>query len=351
MKLKKIAYTRSIAIIFLLALSCLHWHAIARAQNLVSDFSAGQPNGVYAFVSSTPKTIIEILKRTAQPDSVNILSHLFLPPGTEKVPAVLLMHGSGGIYSAMLGYWPEQFNAAGFAVLSVDSFGPRGVKSTAEDQSQVPFAADVADAFAALKLLASHPRIDAGRIAIMGFSRGGITTWRTGVERLIAAQQLPGGLRFAAHIPVYSGGCVGEFRLIIKPGVFTKAPMLWIHGDNDDYAVMAPCQDYADRIGKAGTPVEFVVISGARHKFDDDDTKRYNVRGAQITMEGCPVEIDIATFAAYDRFTGERLQGDNYQAVLKKSCRGVGASVEGNRSHREKAAQAAVGFLRKVLAR
>lgn len=80
-----------------------------------------------------------------------------------------MMHGSGGIYSAMLGYWPEQFNAAGYAVLSVDSFGPRGVKSTATDQSQVPFAADVADAFAALKLLASHPRIDAGRIAIMGF--------------------------------------------------------------------------------------------------------------------------------------------------------------------------------------
>jgi dienelactone hydrolase len=251
----------------------------------------------------------------------------------------------------MLGYWPEQFNAAGFAVLSVDSFGPRGVKSTAEDQSQVPFAADVADAFAALKLLASHPRIDAGRIAIMGFSRGGITTWRTGVERLIAAQSLAGGLRFAAHIPVYSGGCVGEFRLIVKPGVFTKAPMLWIHGDNDDYAVMAPCQDYADRIGKAGTPVEFVVIPGARHKFDDDDTKRHNVRGAQKTLEGCPVEIDIATFAAYDRFTGERLQGDNYQAVLKKSCRGLGATVEGNRSHREKAAQAALAFLRKVLPR
>lgn len=351
MKLNQIAYTRSLATIFSLAVSCLHWLAIARAQDLVTDFSAGQSNGVYAFASSTPKTIIEILKRTAPPDSVNIVGHLFLPPGSDKVPAVLLMHGSGGIYSAMLGYWPEQFNGAGYAVFSVDSFGPRGVKSTAEDQSQVPFAADVADAFAALKLLASHSRIDAGRIAIMGFSRGGITAWRTGVERLIAAQRLPGGLRFAAHVPLYSGGCVGEFRLIAKPGVFTKAPMLWIHGDNDDYAVMGPCQDYAERIGKAGTPVEFVVIPGARHKFDDDDTKRYQVRSAQITPEGCPVEIDIATFAAYDRFTGERIQGDNYQAVLKKSCRGLGASVEGNRSLREKAAQAAVGFLRKVFAR
>ena len=345
---------RKINCVKIFAAVSITWAAMltaAQAQTLVSNFTDGQPNGVYAFASWTPKTLSELLKGNAQGESVNIRAHLFLPAGAERVPAVVLMHGSGGIYSAMLGYWPEQFNAAGFAVLPVDSFGPRGVKSTAEDQSQVPFAADVADAFAALKLLATHPRIDAGRIAIMGFSRGGITTWRAGVERVIAAQRLPGGLRFAAHVPVYSGGCVGEFRLIAKPGVFTKAPMLWIHGDNDDYAVMGPCQDYAERIGKAGTPVEFVVIPGARHKFDDDDTKRYNVRGAQITLEGCPVEIDIATFAAYDRFTGERLQGENYQAVLKKSCRGLGASVEGNRSLREKAAQAAVGFLRKVFAR
>ncbi|MFZ2649934.1 MAG: dienelactone hydrolase family protein [Burkholderiaceae bacterium] len=336
---------------FALATSCAGMIATAQAQALVADFSEGQPSGPYSFASRTPKTLADLLKGEAQAESVNIVGHLFLPSGTEKAAAVVLMHGSGGIYSAMLEYWPKQFNAAGYAVLSVDSFGPRGVKSTAEDQSQVPFAADVADAFAALKLLASHPRIDAGRIAIMGFSRGGITTWRAAVERLIAAQKLPDGLRFAAHLPVYSGGCVGAFRLIVKPGVFSKAPMLWIHGDADDYTPIAPCQDYAQRIGKAGTPVEFVVIKGARHKFDSDDPKRYDVRGAQRTLADCPVEIDIDTLAAYDRFTGQRLSGGAYEAALKNSCRALGASVEGDRGARDKAAEAALGFLRKVLVR
>jgi len=319
-------------------------------QDLVANFSAGQPSARYSFASWTPKTLGELLKGNAQQDSTNIVGHLFLPPGTEKTPAVVLMHGSGGIYNAMLEYWPKQFNSAGIAVFSLDTFGPRGVKSTAEDQSQVPFSADVADVFAALKLLASHPRIDAGRIAIMGVSRGGTAAWRAAVERLIAAQRLPNGLRFAAHIPMYSGGCSGAFRLIVKPGVFSKAPMLWIHGDADDYTPIGPCRDYADRIGKAGTPVEFFVIEGARHKFDEDDTKRTNVRGAQKTLEGCPLEMDIDTFAFYDRNTGERVSGEAYQALVKKSCNAIGATVEGNRSFREKAAQSAIGFLKKVFA-
>ena len=236
----------------------------AQREQLVTDFKQGPGNGVYSFASTTPKALPELVRPSMVTDTVNIVGHLFMPPGNGKVPAVLLMHGSGGIYDAMLDYWPKLLNAQGIAVFSLDRFGPRGVKSTAEDQSQVPFAADVADAFAALRLLASHPGIDAKRIAIMGFSRGGIASWRTAVERIAAAQQ-PDGLRFAAHIQAYSGGCVGVFRLIAKPGVFSKAPELWLHGDADDYTPIGPCRDYSQSIADAGTPVVFVDFPGAYH--------------------------------------------------------------------------------------
>jgi dienelactone hydrolase len=274
---------------------------------------------------------------------------VFLPPGNDKVPAVVLVHGSGGIYNAELDYWPKQFNAAGIAVFTLDMFGPRGVQSTAEDQSQVPFPADVADAFAALRVLATHPRIDRQRIAIMGFSRGGTATLRASVEKIIAAQKLPDGLRYAAFIPTYAGGCAGIFRLVVRPGVFSKAPILFIHGDADDYTPIGPCQDYADKIGKAGTPVEFVAIEGAQHKFDADDLKRHYLRGATRAKADCPLEIDIDTLYAYDRTSGARLQGDAYTAVLK-SCIAVGATTEGSNRARDKAAQAAVGFLKKTFA-
>ena len=167
------------------ALACalaIVWAGAAYAQAVTADFSKVEPNGKYTFASATPKTLPDLVKGVGLDQTTNIAGHLFLPKGKEKekVPAVILMHGSGGIYSAMLEFWPKQFNDAGIAVFSVDSFGPRGVKSTAEDQSQVPFAADLVDAFAALKLLATHPRIDPQRIAIMGFSRGGNTSLARG---------------------------------------------------------------------------------------------------------------------------------------------------------------------------
>ena len=168
------------------------------------------------------------------------------------------------------------------------------------------------------------------RIAIMGFSRGGVASWRTAVERIIAAQQLPEGLRFAAHIQVYSAGCTGIFRLIVKPGVFSKAPELWIHGDADDYTPIGACQDYSKRIGEAGTPVEFVGLPGVYHKFDDDDQRRITVRGAQRTVENCPLEMDINTLATYDRNTGQRLSGVAFLKAVK-SCSALGATVQGNR--------------------
>jgi len=345
MKRMRCSIHNSIALGWMLLAFAAH----AQSPEVMSTFASAPPSGKYAFASWTPKTFADLMKGNQSSEAVNIVGHLFLPPGNEKVPAVVLVHGSGGIYNAELDFWPKQFNAAGIAVFTLDMFGPRGVQSTAEDQSQVPFAADTADAFAALKLLATHPRIDAKHIAIMGFSRGGIAALRAAVERIIASQKLPDGLRYAAVVPTYPGACAGIYRLVVKPGVFSKTPILFIHGDADDYTPIGPCQEYADKIGKAGTPVEFVVLEGAYHKFDSDDLKRYYVRGATRTKPECPLETDIDTGYVYDRTTATRLQGEAFTAALK-SCGAVGATVEGSNRARDKAAQAAVAFLKKTFA-
>jgi len=320
-----------------------------QAQELVSDFKAGPPTGVYKFPSSTPRELSDLVEPGAPGPAVNIVGHLFLPQGSDKVPAIVLVHGSDGISEAMLGFWPKLLNGQNIAVFSIDMFGPRGVKSTAANQSAVPFSADVADAFAALRLLASHPRIDAKRIAIMGFSRGGLACWRTAVERIIAGQQLPEGLRYAAHIQMYAAGCSGVFRLIVKPGVFSKMPELWVHGESDNFTPIGACRDYAQRIAEAGTPVEFVSIPGAYHKFDSDDQSRHSYLLVPKMDENCPLEFDIDTLTAYDHNTGLALSGSALEKAVK-SCRGHGASIQGNTAARDRAGEAVVAFLRKVFA-
>ncbi|HWQ10820.1 MAG TPA: hypothetical protein VN436_16985, partial [Holophaga sp.] len=119
------------------------------AQEPIKDFKSGQPTGVYSFATSSPKTFSELIKSGSGPEDVNITGNLFLPKGDGKVPIVVLMHGSGGVYKELLDFWPKLLDKNGVAAFVLDRFGPRGVKSTAEDQSQIPFAADVADAFAA----------------------------------------------------------------------------------------------------------------------------------------------------------------------------------------------------------
>ena len=92
--------------------------------------------------------------------------------GNERLPAVVLLHGSSGI-AAYVNEWVPVLNSLGLATFLVDSFAGRGLTNVGNDQAQLGRLAQVFDSYRALELLGKHPRIDAGRIAVMGFSRGG----------------------------------------------------------------------------------------------------------------------------------------------------------------------------------
>jgi dipeptidyl aminopeptidase/acylaminoacyl peptidase len=74
--------------------------ANGQAPEVVTTFASGASSGRYAFASWTPKTLGEAMQGNKGGDTVNIVGHLFLPPGNDKVPAVVLVHGSGGIHKA-----------------------------------------------------------------------------------------------------------------------------------------------------------------------------------------------------------------------------------------------------------
>jgi dienelactone hydrolase len=201
---------------------------------------------------------------TANGVPVTLTGELRFPNWDERLPAVVLLHGSDGAKSGLAFQWGAFLNKMGIATLRLDSFGGRGVDRVAMDQSQLSLFAQIYDTYRAVDVLAAHPRIDPSRIAVMGFSRGGFAALYTSMRRF---QDLhgPTGARIAAHLPFYplcGIQFVGELEI-------ADAPIREFHGAADDWTPAAPCRDYIARLRATGKDVHMTEYSGALHSFDE----------------------------------------------------------------------------------
>ena len=183
------------------------------------------------------------------------------PEGDGPFPAVVLLHGCGGIRPREAG-WREWFNSRDFVALSVDSFGPRGVSNICSNPGLVDVTARIADAFGSLDYLAKQPFVDRDRIAVMGFSNGGIVALSVaGPPSWIARSS--GSPSFGAAIAFYPE-CLAHMPPEYPP---PSIPLLILIGSADDWTLASSCQRMVDEY--KGSRVTLVVLPGARHGFDD----------------------------------------------------------------------------------
>lgn len=226
----------------------------------VGVFALVMSDGV-AFAQGTREQLL--IPREYRGKPINVTATLSLPPGTGKVPALIIQHGSGGVGDREFRYAKEMVDM-GVAALVINSFVPRGFKSTVRDQKQVSVAEMTYDALGGLKLLAAHPRIDASKVGITGFSKGGSVSLEAILERR-AQRVLPGGPRLALSVPMYPG-CSNHFY---KPRL-SGGPIYMLLGGADTYSAVAPCTEYADKLKAAGATIEVKIYPGAKHAFDTD---------------------------------------------------------------------------------
>ena len=296
----------SLFVTLLAALSPLH------AQSL--DINA---KGRIEFQSYTPKSMFDLARERRQNwVEQKIWGDLSFPSiglPSEKVPVIVLMHGSAGIGPG-LSQWVDAFNEIGVATFAVNSFTPRGIRSMVDDQALLPTAANLMDAFEALRLLAAHPRIDASRIGVMGFSKGGEVAFRTAVEPLRQAV-IKTDLKFALHIPTYAG-C----NQVYWSAQLTKAPMLNLVGELDDYTMAEPCVALAKRYEDAGTPIKSIRYADANHAWDSLAQVAWYPKGA--TANPCGIlRWDIESWTITAEKTGEVIPParlDNFFASCSK---------------------------------
>ena len=193
-----------------------------------------------------------------------IAAELRLPrPGTDRLPAIVMVHGSGGIMGNE-DRWSRELNDRGVATLLLDGFTPRGIVNTAADQSQLGSLTMINDAYRALELLARHPRIDASRIGIMGGSRGGRVALYASLKRF---QKMHGraDLSFATYLAFYTP-CYAKY---IDDEDVSDRPIRLFHGAADDYVPVAPCRSYVERLRRRGKDVQLTEYPGTYHLFDN----------------------------------------------------------------------------------
>jgi len=241
-----------------------------------------------AFQSSSYSDMRQLLARAATTGAVTVKADLGFPEQMrDRYPGVIIVHTLAGYRDGNEGYAAAELRKAGFATLIYDSFVARGTTGAALQGSSAYLPIGVADAYAALQLLSREPRIDADRIAIIGFSYGGEVAHLAALETVRSALN-PGPGRFAAHVAFYPGG---DFGAIAESGAYTGSPVLMLLGGKDDNLPVTKIESYLAYARAAGapTPIETAIYPGAYHAWTVPDQPAARFYPDLVSTKKCPL--------------------------------------------------------------
>jgi dienelactone hydrolase len=182
-----------------------------------------------------------------------LLGYLAQPDARGPHPAVIELHGCNGFgdFDAVVA---DVLKSYGYVALALDSLDRINACTVSDGDVGEAF-----DAYAALDWLAGQKSVDPDRIALLGFSMGGMATL-DGVEAGVGAIEKTEKRHFRAAVAYYP---VCRYRA----GVMT-VPTLILIGDKDDWTPAQRCRDMMARRAGKGAPVRLVVYPGATHAFN-----------------------------------------------------------------------------------
>lgn len=278
-----------------LLLACCLWPALAAADPLTERLVRPWPNGAaidkiegqeVTFPSASPFSPAEFADLAGAPKAT-ARATLFMPPGKHRpgtVPAVIMLHGSGGVLWAREMTYGRQLASMGVAALVIDVFAARrdlGV-GFIDRLLNITESMMIADAYAGFHWLAGRsPEIDTKRVALVGFSYGAMASMYAMNARIAA--QLGKGLTFAGHVAFY-GPCIARF----SDSRTTGAPLLYLYGTADILIDRKRCDQFAEDLRKGGSAVEIVAYEGAPHQWDGGWGRRTIGR----TMHACRLYVE-----------------------------------------------------------
>jgi dienelactone hydrolase len=238
-----------------------------------------------AFLSAAPALAQEAVE-IPNGDDKPLKGLMFRPEGQGPFPAVIALHGCGGIgnrgkLSARHQDWAERLKSQGMIVLFPDSFGSRGLESQClvADRTVRPGRERVADTYAARAYLQKRTDVLADRISLLGWSNGGSSLLWT-----ISAQKRPrdDNPDFHAAVAFYPG-CRLVAQAAERRDWEVRLPLLLLIGEADTWTPAAPCRQLVKVANDAGRPAAIISYPGATHDFDHPNLKLTRRTGLAFT--------------------------------------------------------------------
>jgi dienelactone hydrolase len=211
---------------------------------------------------------------------VLLLPYKPAPPG--GFPAIIALHGCGGMYSMREGHDGElaermalraqMYVRDGYAVLFADSFRARGMREICtirHGERTVTAAMRRLDALGALRYLATRADIARDRIALVGWSHGGSAALQAINARDAVVSAFfgrPGAPPFFRAAVAFYPGCVTPLKAGdgYRPGTPTR-----IHiGANDDWTPATTCTALGNAMAARGEDMLVTTYADSYHAFD-----------------------------------------------------------------------------------
>jgi dienelactone hydrolase len=209
-----------------------------------------------------------------------VIAYEYKPEGEGPFPAVVVMHAGGGMYDFRGNIYKSQLDWArrlrnwGYVVFMVDTYGAREYSNVNQIGNIREAADQLSDAYGAFNYLSDLPYVDADRIGILGWSRGGLTVINVMEEpehfqRIMHLSLQKRGL-FRAGVAMYPV-CRNHFETTLK------GPLLILIGERD--TAIWDCERIAENTSPDGHPAYIKIYPGARHSFDNP--RGYNAKATK----------------------------------------------------------------------
>jgi carboxymethylenebutenolidase len=198
------------------------------------------------------------------PNGVTLRGYLATPGGNDPSPAVVMIHEWWGLNHDTT-VLADALARQGFVVLAADAFRGRVAQSPADARRQVsetPREQIAGDLDAALDFLRSHPRVDADRVAAMGFCFGGTQAMFMGTRN----PELAGVVIFYGSGPIQDAAQLGSMK--------EAGPVLGIYGKEDGGIPVEQVRNFEQAMEARGVESTVTIYPGVGHAFVKSDTYR-----------------------------------------------------------------------------